>query len=56
MNGGLRKRRGGDAFDMSDSEDEAEQRRRKKQNEFRQMTKALVADERIGEIGMLNAP
>ncbi|KAF2259759.1 hypothetical protein CC78DRAFT_620801 [Lojkania enalia] len=50
MNGGLRKRRGGDTFDMSDSEDEAEQRRRKKQMEFRKMTKALIADERIGKI------
>ncbi|KAF2020921.1 hypothetical protein BU24DRAFT_11004 [Aaosphaeria arxii CBS 175.79] len=50
MNGGLRKRRGGDAFDLSDSEDEAEQRRRKKQMQFRQMTKALISDERIGKI------
>lgn len=50
MNGGLRKRRAGDAFDMSDSEDEAEQRRRRKQMQFKQMTKALVSDERIGKI------
>ena len=50
MNGGLRKRRGGDAFDMSDSEDEIEQRRKRKQMQFRQMTKALVSDERIGKI------
>ncbi|KAF2739789.1 hypothetical protein EJ04DRAFT_457128, partial [Polyplosphaeria fusca] len=50
MNGGLRKRRGGDAFEMSDSEDEAQQRRRKKQAEFKQMQKALMSDERIGQI------
>ncbi|KAH7135400.1 MRC1-like domain-containing protein [Dendryphion nanum] len=50
VTGNLRKRRGGDAFDMSDSEDEAEQRRRKKQIQFKQMTKALMADERIGQI------
>jgi mediator of replication checkpoint protein 1 len=50
MNGGLRKRRGGDAFDVSDPEDEIEQRRRKKRMEFQQMTKALIADERIGQI------
>lgn len=35
---------------MSDSEDEEEQRRRKKQIQFKQMTKALMADERIGQI------
>ncbi|KAF2193804.1 hypothetical protein K469DRAFT_551309 [Zopfia rhizophila CBS 207.26] len=50
MNGGFRKRRGGDAFDMSDSEDEVEQRRRKKQMEFQKMRKALLADEKLGKI------
>jgi mediator of replication checkpoint protein 1 len=50
MNGGLRKRRGGDAFDVSDDEDEAEQLRRRKQMQFRQMTKALIADENIGKL------
>jgi mediator of replication checkpoint protein 1 len=50
MNGGLRKRRGGDAFDVSDSEDEVEQRRRKRRMEFQKMTKALISDERIGKI------
>lgn len=50
MNGGLRKRAGRDAFDMSDSEDEAETRRRKKQMQFKQMTKALISDERIGKM------
>ncbi|KAF2116201.1 MRC1-like domain-containing protein [Lophiotrema nucula] len=50
MNGDLRRRRGGDGFDMSDSEDEAEQRRRKKQQDFRKMTNALLADERVGKL------
>ena len=50
MHGGLRKKARGDAFDMSDSEDEAEQQRRKKQIQFKQMTKALVSDDRIGAI------
>ncbi|KAF2277131.1 uncharacterized protein EI97DRAFT_310565 [Westerdykella ornata] len=50
MNGGLRKRRSGDGFDMSDSEDEAEQRRRKKRQDFQKMTRALLADERVGKI------
>jgi mediator of replication checkpoint protein 1 len=45
MNGGLRKRANGDAFDLSDSEDEAEQRRRKRRMEHAQMTRALLADE-----------
>lgn len=53
MSGNLRKRAGADAFDISDDEDEAEMRRRKKQAQFRQMTKALIADERIGKIGKL---
>ena len=52
MGGGLRRKRGGDVFDMSDSEDEAEERRRKKQMQFKQMTKALITDDRIGQIGM----
>jgi mediator of replication checkpoint protein 1 len=50
MHGGLRKKARGDAFDMSDSEDEAEQLRRKKQMQFKQMTKALISDDRIGQI------
>ncbi|KAF2749596.1 hypothetical protein M011DRAFT_484996 [Sporormia fimetaria CBS 119925] len=50
MHGGLRKRRGGDAFDVSDDEDEREQRLRKKRAEFQRMTNALLADERVGEI------
>lgn len=54
MSGNLRKRAGRDAFDMSDSEDEADMRRRKRQREFQQMTRALVQDERIGKIGRFN--
>lgn len=50
MNGGLRKRAGRDAFDMSDSEDEAEMRQRKKRAEFARMQKALMSDENIGKI------
>jgi mediator of replication checkpoint protein 1 len=50
MSGGLRRRRGNDAFEVSDSEDEAAARRKKKQAEFRQMQKALLSDERIGKI------
>lgn len=50
MNGGLRRKRG-NAFDLSDSEDEAQQKMRKKQLEFQKMRKALMADERIADIG-----
>jgi mediator of replication checkpoint protein 1 len=50
MNGGLRKRHAAGAFDVSDSEDESEQRRRKKQAQFRQMTKALISDEKIASV------
>ncbi|KAH7396657.1 MRC1-like domain-containing protein [Phaeosphaeria sp. MPI-PUGE-AT-0046c] len=51
MNGGLRRRAGGrDGFDMSDSEDEEDMRLRKKRAEFQKMNKALLADERIGDI------
>lgn len=50
MNGGLRRRHGGDAFDLSDPEDEIEQRRRRKRQKFQQMTRALISDERIGKI------
>ena len=42
MNGGLRKRAGRDAFDMSDSEDEAEMRQRRKRADFARMQKALM--------------
>lgn len=51
MNGGLRRRAGGrDGFNMSDSEDEEDMRLRKKRAEFQKMNKALLADERIGDI------
>jgi mediator of replication checkpoint protein 1 len=51
MNGGLRRRAGGrDGFDMSDSEDEEDMRLRKRRVEFQKMNKALLADERIGNI------
>lgn len=51
MNGGLRRRAGGrDGFNMSDSEDEEDMRLRKKRAEFQKMSKALLADERIGNI------
>ncbi|KAI1824313.1 hypothetical protein F4861DRAFT_506995 [Xylaria intraflava] len=51
--GGLRKRRrGGDGhdFDLSDSDDGGEARRRMKRRQFTKMQKALFADERIGKI------
>jgi mediator of replication checkpoint protein 1 len=51
MNGGLRRRAGGrDGFDMSDSEDEDDVRLRKKRADFQKMNRALLADERIGNI------
>jgi mediator of replication checkpoint protein 1 len=51
MNGGLRRRAGGrDGFNMSDSEDEDDMRLRKKRAEFQKMNRALLADERIGDI------
>ncbi|CAI6314881.1 unnamed protein product [Periconia digitata] len=51
MTGGFRKRTAGrDAFDMSDSEDEAEMRRAKWQRERQRMSNAILADERIGKL------
>lgn len=51
MNGGLRRRAAGrDGFNVSDSEDEDDMRLRKKRAEFQKMNKALLADERIGDI------
>ena len=50
--GNWRKRAAGRAdFELSDSEDEAEMRQRKRQREFQQTTRALLQDERIGKIG-----
>ncbi|KAF7588368.1 hypothetical protein BBP40_005761 [Aspergillus hancockii] len=49
--GALRRRRGADDdYDLDDSDDEYIARRRQKQREFARMRKALLADEKIGEI------
>ncbi|KAE8374273.1 MRC1-like domain-containing protein [Aspergillus bertholletiae] len=45
-----RRRRGDDELDLDDSDDELLARRREKQREFARMRKALLADEKIGEI------
>jgi len=45
----LRRKRGAD-YDLSDSDDGGEARRRMKQKEFAKMRKAMLADERIGKI------
>jgi mediator of replication checkpoint protein 1 len=46
--GGLRGNAGGyDGFDMSDSEDEAELRQRKKRAAFQKQTKALLQDQKV---------
>ncbi|KFY25589.1 hypothetical protein V491_01673 [Pseudogymnoascus sp. VKM F-3775] len=47
--GMLRKKRGAD-YDLSDSDDDGEARRRMKRREFAKMRKALLADEQIGKI------
>ncbi|KAG0652001.1 DNA replication checkpoint mediator mrc1 [Hyphodiscus hymeniophilus] len=47
--GMLRRKRGAD-YDLSDSDDDGEARRRMKRKEFAKMRKALLADERIGKI------
>ena len=54
-NGGLRRKRGAEMeLWESDDEDEAMARRRAaKQREFAKMRKALLADEKLGKIGML---
>jgi mediator of replication checkpoint protein 1 len=48
-NGMLRRKRGAD-YDLSDSDDGGEARRRMKRKEFAKMRKALLEDERIGKI------
>jgi mediator of replication checkpoint protein 1 len=49
--GALRRRRGAeDDLDLDDSDDELMARRREKRREFAKMRKALLADEKIGEI------
>ena len=45
----LRRKRGAE-YDLSDSDDDGEARRRMKRKEFAKMRKALLADERIGKI------
>ena len=47
--GMMRRKRGAD-YDLSDSDDGGEARRRMKRKEFAKMRKALLADERIGKI------
>ncbi|KAJ5154374.1 uncharacterized protein N7500_009813 [Penicillium coprophilum] len=49
--GALRRRKNADDdFDLDDSDDELLARRREKQREFAKMRRALLADEKIGEI------
>ncbi|KAJ5703875.1 hypothetical protein N7493_011013 [Penicillium malachiteum] len=50
--GALRRRRGAadDEFDLDDSDDERTARRREKQREFAKMRKALLADDKMGEL------
>ncbi|KAJ6031071.1 hypothetical protein N7540_001803 [Penicillium herquei] len=50
--GALRRRRGAadDEFDLDDSDDERTARRREKQREFAKMRKALLADDKVGEL------
>lgn len=49
--GALRRRKGADDdLDLDDSDDERLARRREKQREFAKMRKALLADDKIGEI------
>lgn len=47
--GGLRRKRGAE-FDLSDSDDDGEARRRAKRREFAKMRKALFENEKIGKI------
>lgn len=48
-NGMLRRKRGAD-FDLSDSDDDGEARKRAKRREFAKMRKALLANENVGKI------
>ncbi|KAF3390372.1 Mediator of replication checkpoint protein 1 [Penicillium rolfsii] len=49
--GALRRRRGGDDdLDLDDSDDERLARRREKQREFAKMRRALLADDKIGQL------
>lgn len=49
--GALRRRRAGDDdLDLDDSDDERMRRRREKRREFERMSRALLADEKVGEL------
>ncbi|KAK3681471.1 MRC1-like domain-containing protein [Podospora appendiculata] len=48
--GGLRRKRGGDWDDLSDSDDGGEAKRRMKRRQFAKMQRALFADERISKV------
>ncbi|KAI9881515.1 MAG: hypothetical protein M1830_000078 [Pleopsidium flavum] len=50
MNSGMLRRKRGADFDLSDSDDDGEARRRMKRREFAKMRKALLEDENIGKI------
>ena len=47
--GGIRRKRGAD-YDLTDSDDDGEARRRMKRREFAKMRKALMEDENVGKI------
>lgn len=50
INNGMLRRKRGAEFDLSDSEDDAEARRRRKRKEFAKMRKALLENESVGKI------
>ncbi|KAL8927040.1 MAG: hypothetical protein Q9208_002585, partial [Pyrenodesmia sp. 3 TL-2023] len=50
INNGMLRRKRGAEFDLSDSEDDAESRRRRKRREFAKMRKALLENENVGKI------
>lgn len=50
INNGMLRRKRGAEFDLSDSEDDAEARRRRNRKEFAKMRKALLENENVGKI------
>ena len=50
INNGMLRRKRGAEFDLSDSGDDVEARRRRKRKEFAKMRKALLGDENVGKI------
>ncbi|KAL2047798.1 hypothetical protein ABVK25_011348 [Lepraria finkii] len=50
INSGMLRRKRGAEFDISDSEDDAEARQRRKRREFAKMRKALLENENVGKI------